>query len=719
MGTKTVGRKGREGDKKKNEVHSSKDMTPCANSSAVSIGEGLTLSNEHEEKNTKRHKANGYDFELSATETEDVSLGGDIDLSNHEIEKNRKKKKKRKLEQINAESYVVSQTVRKPNKAGDTGGEVSESKEDLKEAFTGVGEKMSLQKDAKIDLESNYESGVLKDRKNKHKKKKSKDKNENGSDHLDEIITDYVESPRKERKKKQQQQHHNVDLEAKSPKVMAETPGNESNAIEENGGNIDSAEDENLDAHALYAEDGRKDEKKRKKRKREKDVRDTGVMIDESDRKDVGNESELDGNIMKNVEPSRKESKKKKKHNVYLEAASRERMDGKLGNQNNQMGENEGNEYSIENKAGGGKIEGHNVKKVKKKKVKSVENGLEGKGSERELRISKGVEATNPSERSTPKGTSKRVSFSEQVEVFPLSDGPSGETVQKEKLVQGKRFSREEDEMVKEAVLNYISAHGLGEEGLKMVLNCKKYPELKNCWKEIGAALPWRPFVSVYYRAHILFERDKKRSWTAEECELVLKFHEKYGSDWKTLAEALGKHRIHVKDTWRRIKVANRKRGRWSQEEYQTLFDLVNMDLRMKAREETRSSKHGMLRDNICWTAISDKLGTRTTPMCCMKWYHQLTSPMVAEGEWLDVDDYQLVIALYDLDACCMEDVDWDNLLEHRSGDVCRKRWNQMVKHLGEHGNKSFAEQVEVLVERYCPDVLEAREAYNSKPVIR
>ncbi|KAF2283323.1 hypothetical protein GH714_002270 [Hevea brasiliensis] len=445
---------------------------------------------------------------------------------------------------------------------------------------------------------------------------------------------------------------------------MAETPGNESNAIEENGGNIDSAEDENLDAHALYAEDGRKDEKKRKKRKREKDVGDTGVMIDESDRKDVGNESELDGNIMKNVEPSRKESKKKKKHNVYLEAASRERMDGKLG---------------------------HNVKKVKKKKVKSVENGLEGKGSERELRISKGVEATNPSERSTPKGTSKR----------------------------GKRFSREEDEMVKEAVLNYISAHGLGEEGLKMVLNCKKYPELKNCWKEIGAALPWRPFVSVYYRAHILFERDKKRSWTAEECELVLKFHEKYGSDWKTLAEALGKHRIHVKDTWRRIKVANRKRGRWSQEEYQTLFDLVNMDLRMKAREETRSSKHGMLRDNICWTAISDKLGTRTTPMCCMKWYHQLTSPMVAEGEWLDVDDYQLVIALYDLDACCMEDVDWDNLLEHRSGDVCRKRWNQMVKHLGEHGNKSFAEQVEVLVERYCPDVLEAREAYNSKPVIR
>ena len=79
------------------------------------------------------------------------------------------------------------------------------------------------------------------------------------------------------------------------------------------------------------------------------------------------------------------------------------------------------------------------------------------------------------------------------------------------------------------------------------------------------------------------------------------------------------------------------------------------------------------------------------------------------------MDDYRVLIALDDLDACCMEDVDWDSLLDHRTSDICRKRWNQMVKHLG---NKSFAEQVEVLIGRYCPDVLEAREAYNSKPLV-
>lgn len=316
------------------------------------------------------------------------------------------------------------------------------------------------------------------------------------------------------------------------------------------------------------------------------------------------------------------------------------------------------------------------------------------------------------SENSSQKGSSKKVSFSDHVEVFTLSDAKTSE----DGLVRGKRFSREEDEIIEKAVNNYIEAHRLGEEGLNMVLHCRSHPEVKNCWKEIGAALPHRPLLSVYYRAHIIFERDQNRKWTPEELELVRNFHKKHGSDWKKLADALGKHRLHVKDAWRRVKLANMSKGQWSQEEYQKLFDFVNMDLRMKASEE-KKSKYGMLRDNIAWEAISDKLETRTSPICCMKWYNQLTSPLVSEGKWRDTDDYYMVMALSNLDAACMEDVDWDNLLEGRSGVICRKRWNQMVKHLGPDRNKPFSEQVEILSTRYCPDVVEAREAYNGNPV--
>ncbi|CAK7336701.1 unnamed protein product [Dovyalis caffra] len=463
----------------------------------------------------------------------------------------------------------------------------------------------------------------------------------------------------------------------------------------------------------------RKKEKKKKQRKYDDGGGDTEVIKSAADVKDVG-KGESTEIVQDKVESLKKEKKKrKKKHNIDLEAASMRIMPGTMDNKSSVIEGDVDNTNSIKNRARDGtlkiNVEGGGNKR---KKAKSLGNGSKEKSSERVTQMEKDVKTTSASAKSSSKVTSKRVSFCEDVEVFPSSDGPSDEkAVGEDGLVRGKRFSCEEDEMVKQAVLNYIDVYDLGAEGLNMVLNCIKHPAIKHCWKEIGATLPWRPRESVYYRAHILFERDQNSSWTPEESELVRKFHEKHGSDWKTLAEALGKHRFHVKDTWRRIKLVNMKKGKWSQDEYQCLFDLVNLDLRLKAFEE-RKTKHGMLRDNVSWTAISEKLETRTDALCCQKWYDQLTSPMVAEGKWLDTDDYRLLMELYDLDACCMEDVDWDNLLEHRSGDLCRKRWNQMVKHLGDHRNKSFADHVDILISRYCPDVLEARENYDSKPAV-
>ncbi|KAM7514788.1 hypothetical protein LguiA_004371 [Lonicera macranthoides] len=389
-------------------------------------------------------------------------------------------------------------------------------------------------------------------------------------------------------------------------------------------------------------------------------------------------------------EVEKKRKKKRKKGILDAEIATEE-----LGNQ---VGLEEKDFADIEGSATIEDSEGKNGKKIKRKKTKSAENDDE-----------------NPKAKGK---TPKKVSFSGNVEVFPASGELSTrnkENSEDDELVRGKRFSAEEDEMIKEAVQNYIDTHNLGEEGLNKVLNCSSHPELKNCWKEIGAAIPYRPFRAIYYRAHILFERGETRKWTQEEYEFIKKVQEKHGNNWKLIADELGKHRFHVKDTWRRIKLANMKKGHWSQEEYQTLFDLVNTDLQMKASEE-KKSKHGMLRDNICWGAISDKLSTRTNQTCCRKWYTQLTSSMVEEGIWADVDDYRLLDALFNLDACCVEDVDWDSLLEHRSGEVCRKRWDQMVRHIGLHGLKSFSEQVDILAKRYCPALVEAREEWDSKP---
>nr|GLL37905.1 cyclin-D-binding Myb-like transcription factor 1 [Ipomoea trifida] len=317
------------------------------------------------------------------------------------------------------------------------------------------------------------------------------------------------------------------------------------------------------------------------------------------------------------------------------------------------------------------------------------------------------------------KNSKKEVRFSNELKVFPESIVPESEKGQNKvvELIRGKWFSKIEDEIVKETVLKYIEVHNLGEEGLDMVLNCRSHPEVKHCWKVIGAAIPYRPYLSVYQRAQTLFRRSENRKWSEEEKALILEHVKLNGNKWKSLADKLGRYGGNVRETWRRICLPNLKKGPWSQDECQNLFDLVNTDLQLRVFEEKRS-RHGMLRDNICWTAISNKLSTRNNPQCCRKWYYNLTSPMVAEGTWSDSDDYRLIGELYTLDATCIENVDWDNLLGHRSGELCLKRWKQMVLHIGNHGNKPFSEQVEILAKRYCPSLIEVREAWDNKPVV-
>nr|GEX55533.1 RNA polymerase I termination factor-like [Tanacetum cinerariifolium] len=458
--------------------------------------------------------------------------------------------------------------------------------------------------------------------------------------------------------------------------------------------------------------------KKTKKKKRESGSNEDGVE-DQPDKSNLVN----DGDV------SKKDKKKKRKRDSSKETQIEE-------NEDNQ---NDGPELSIEDNVSGksddkkrkfyaqnsdsqmkeimteestperqdGTEDGKGTKEKKRTKVK---------GSKAQNKTTEPVENNTGKAKAKGKGKSKKVSFSGHVEVFPSSDtGPENQTTKGDGLIRGKRFTPEEDEIIKDAVNNYITDNNLGDDGLLMVMNCSQN-RIKKCWQEIGKCIPYRPHSAVYNRAHILFERSEAKGFTPEEDETLTKYVQMYGHKWKKIGELMGKHRVHVKDNWRRIKLENPKTGKWTQEEYQTVYDLVNTDLKMRVHCE-KKSKHGMLKDNIPWGAISEKLSTRSDARCCVKWY-KLRSSLVDEGLWSDADDYWMIGKLYELDAACVDDVDWDNLLEHRPGDICRKRWDQMVKHIGDYGSKPFAEQVDVLAERYSPDLAETREAWDNKPVV-
>ncbi|XP_009140060.1 myb-like protein X isoform X6 [Brassica rapa] len=454
-------------------------------------------------------------------------------------------------------------------------------------------------------------------------------------------------------------------------------------------------------------EDPEADSKKSKKKRKKKQTDDLEVEEDNKDSTEDAEKRETENSEADLNKSSKKKMKKKQNEAPEVDGNHKDSTEDADKTQT-EAEENDLNSPEIAKK-----------KSKKKKKKKQSEDPEAEVNKEKRRKKQKGSKSDEVLTTPSPK-SAKKVNFSDQVEVFPAeseeeSDEDEEEEEEKVDLVRGKRFTEEEDELIKKSVLEYVDNHALGDEGINMVMNCKAHKQVRGCWKEIATALPWRPYTGVYYRAHTLFEEGSKGVWTKEDLELVVQHQKKRGNDWKVLADAMGKHRNHVKDAWRRIRLASKKRGHWSMKEYQSLFDLVNKDLRIKVFKE-KHSKHGMLRDNIPWMAISDELGTRDHAVCCMKWYDQLTSPMVAKGIWANVDDYRLLDELTNLDAACVDDVDWDNLLDNRDGDVCRSRWNQMANHIGIPGSKTFAEQVEILSQRYCPDIAEDREDFDNRP---
>lgn len=348
-----------------------------------------------------------------------------------------------------------------------------------------------------------------------------------------------------------------------------------------------------------------------------------------------------------------------------------------------------------------------NEKMTKKRKRREIvsDNANRGKSS--------------PADKSPPSKKQKKVTFSDQVEVFLISDREKEEkgkdcddsaatSVEDSEVVWGKRFSKVEDNAIRNAISAYIKERGYEEEkGLHMVLNCMKNSEVRNCWKQIAASLPWRPLMSVYLRAHVLYERSENRGWTKDEISALKSLQAEHGNNWKKISEFLGKSRYHVKDKWRRIKRQGLNSGNWSRDEYQKLFDLVNQNMQLKSLEKEEKPTRNVLRDNINWEAIADKMETRDHVHCCKKWYYSLVSSMVQTGEWENEDDITLLRSLLETNASDEEAVDWDALVEGRSGVTCLKRWKQMVKHLGECHSMPFLEKLEMLVKRYIPDLIE------------
>ncbi|CAJ2676520.1 unnamed protein product [Trifolium pratense] len=317
------------------------------------------------------------------------------------------------------------------------------------------------------------------------------------------------------------------------------------------------------------------DDNQGKKMKKKQKLIEGNTLKECNDFRSNGDE---DGKQDKKMKKKKKKLSEKSNHKEYTEFESNECEDDQGKKMKKKRKLIEGNTLNECNDFRNNRGEdGEQDKKMKKKKKKLSEESKHKEYSEFKSNESK----------------PKRVTFSDEVETFSC-DG----------LVRGKRFTPEEDEKLKASVFDYIDSHGLGEEGLDKVLHSRSHPEVHGCWKEIARVLPHRSRRSVYDRGHVLLEHIGRCKWTPDELEFIRKSYEQHGPNYRLIADALGKSRDQVKDAWRRLKFEKARIGRWSQEEYQTLFNLVNLDLRSRSLEPYRKTKHDMLRDNICWRQL-------------------------------------------------------------------------------------------------------------------
>ncbi|GAQ91283.1 hypothetical protein KFL_007580010, partial [Klebsormidium nitens] len=250
-------------------------------------------------------------------------------------------------------------------------------------------------------------------------------------------------------------------------------------------------------------------------------------------------------------------------------------------------------------------------------------------------------------------------------------------------------FSKEEDEIIRAAVAEYIEERNLGEDGIEKLLNTRKHKEVQGAWLEIARCLPERSVKRVHARAcRLLHGGNYKGRWSREEEERLQTLHAQLGPKWVQIGSMMGRLPDACKDKWRIIGVTDKKKGQWSPKESEQLSRLVQESLSQKRiRTSVERVVDGrQVRDDIDWTAISARMGVRTANQCLRHWYDVLAPGMVRTGtgveEWGGEDDQLMLQRIVESGATSEPEVEWASLLPHRDGTACRKRWRMMIKHL-------------------------------------
>jgi len=324
-------------------------------------------------------------------------------------------------------------------------------------------------------------------------------------------------------------------------------------------------------------------------------------------------------------------------------------------------------------------------------------------------------------------------------------------------------FSTAENDLIRQGVISWAQARNLSTTDFSWIFTGtgQRSSEILGLWKHVALALPWRRIKSVALAGNRLLHPYAKNSkWSPEKDEELRSLVAELGhGNWSEIGARMKKTRANIKVRYTQLFVYSKsKKGFWTTDEENKLRNAVEEFLQARkeaeeAEEAERSAAVSMhmhanknisesngagpsggnisadavpntttpasppnferkierrrVLDNITWSSIAQKVGTRNAFQCFYKWYGQLSPSMIIRGDWGRGDDKSMLKALWRLGDIAEYEVQWDKLVPKRTTQQARRRWRLMIKGVPEYKEKEFSDVVEYLVNKHIPYLVE------------
>lgn len=265
-------------------------------------------------------------------------------------------------------------------------------------------------------------------------------------------------------------------------------------------------------------------------------------------------------------------------------------------------------------------------------------------------------------------------------------------------------FSKEETDILEANIQKYCEERDISNPATVIFSMSKE--ERKDFYRTVAKGLN-RPLFSVYRRVIRMYDnKNHIGKYTSEELDQLKVLRAAHGNDWRVIGNALGRSAASIKDRCRLMK-ENCRQGVWLSAEERRLAEAVY--------ELSGALPGEMVSGGLSWTAVAERVGSRSEKQCRTKWLNYLNWKEARGTHWSRQDDLTLISTVYALGVAEESMIDWAEFARDwssvRSPQWLRGKWWSLKRTVPNAGQLSFPEICDYLYKNYGPKMQLSDEA--------